>query len=152
LRARTGVCLERQRSREVIQRFLENVQIIFEVELTLYVELRECVKNFCLALGDLPRFSEVDRHRGAIRSRAELRHLSIVIRDAKCDLALVTVGPNVTKFARFSAAPSVDLPHRRITLPLDLCHPASDNIDIERSVVPDSLFFPFQKHRVVTGR
>jgi hypothetical protein len=58
-------------------------------------------QEFLSPLNDFSRvFLTVDRRKGVIRSRPALRHLSIVIRDAKCDLALVTVEPKATKFAR----------------------------------------------------
>jgi len=42
--------------------------------------------------------------------------------------------------------------HSRVAVPLNLCHLASDNIDIERTVAADSAFFVFQRNDVVTGR
>src|SRR4030095_6016352 len=40
----------------------------------------------------------------------------------------------------------------RVALPLDLCHPASDNINIERAVASDSLFLSLLGYGVMSGR
>lgn len=46
----------------------------------------------------------------------------------------------------------VGLPNSRVALPLDLCHPASHNINIERAIVTDSVFLAIHGNSVVPGR
>ena len=44
------------------------------------------------------------------------------------------------------------LPNSRIALPLNLCLPASLNINIERAIVTDSVFLAIHGNSVVPGR
>src|SRR5437773_2549266 len=43
-------------------------------------------------------------------------------------------------------------PNSRVAVPLDLCHPASHNINIERAVVPDTVFLALLGYGVMSGR
>ena len=43
------------------------------------------------------------------------------------------------------------LPHPGVALPLDLCDLARDNVDIERTISPDSAFLVLYRDRVVTS-
>src|SRR6266480_2862344 len=43
-------------------------------------------------------------------------------------------------------------PNSSVAVPLDLCHPASHDVNIERAIVPDSVFLALLGYGVMSGR